>query len=124
MAEQLKDSMVTIETHDGPMDAFQVMPQGRSPAPAVVIAQEAFGVNTHIRDVCRRFAGEGYVALAPDMYHRTGRLLTYAYDDPQRREPFSALTNAGIESDINAALSYLGKLPQVDAGRIGIVGGF
>jgi carboxymethylenebutenolidase len=122
MAETLKESTVTLETRDGPMDAFQVIPEGDTPAPAVIIAQEAFGVNTHIKDVCRRFAREGYVALAPDMYHRTGRMLTFAYDNPKRREPFSALTNDGIESDVNAALAHLSDLPQADAARIGIVG--
>ena len=122
MAEQLKESTVTLETSDGSMDAFQVMPDAEGPAPAVIVAQEAFGVNSHIQDVCRRFAREGYVALAPDMYHRTGPMLAFSYDDPKRREPFSALTNDGIESDINAALAHLIDLPQVDAGRIGIVG--
>ncbi|MGZ5094182.1 MAG: dienelactone hydrolase family protein, partial [Burkholderiales bacterium] len=104
MAEKLSESTVTLETSDGSMDAFQVLPDVETRAPAVIIAQEAFGVNTHIKDVCQRFASEGYVALAPDMYHRTGRMLSFAYDDRKRREPFAALTNEGIESDINAAL--------------------
>src|SRR5687767_655622 len=116
MTEQLKESTVTIETPDGPMQAFQVIPRGDGPLLALIVAQEAFGVNTHIEDVCRRFAREGYVTLAPDMYHRTGKMLTYAYDDAKRREPFSALTNAGIENDINAAIGYLGKLEQADTG--------
>ena len=118
----MKETTVTIDTPDGPMQAFQVSPDGQGPLPALVIAQEAFGVNSHIREVCRRFAREGYVALAPDIYHRTGTLLTYAYDDPKRREPFSALTNAGIEADVNASLSHLARQKDVDSGRIGIVG--
>jgi carboxymethylenebutenolidase len=123
MAEKkLAESTVTLDTSDGPMEAFQVIPQGEGPFPALVIAMEAFGVNTHIQDVCRRFAREGYAALAPDMYHRTGRMLTYAYDDPKRREAFSALTNAGIETDVKAALAHLGGAAKVDAGRIGIIG--
>src|ERR687898_703845 len=104
MNENLKEATVTLETPDGPMEAFQVIPKGASDAPAIIVAMEAFGVNTHIRDVCRRFAREGYVALAPDMYHRTGKMLTYAYDDPRRRDAFSALTNGGIETDVSAAL--------------------
>src|SRR5215218_6511527 len=103
MAEKLHETTVTL---DGGMKAFQVTPEGAESAPALIVAQEAFGVNSHIKDVCRRFAREGYVVLAPDMYHRTGEMLAYAYDDPKRREAFSQLTNEGIEIDINAALAH------------------
>lgn len=122
MSEQLTESTVTLKTSDGSMDAFQVLPSGDGPHPTLLVAMEAFGVNSHIRDVCRRFARDGYLTLAPDFYHRTGAMLTYAYDDPKRREPFSALTNGGIESDIDAALAHLGDLPQADSGRVGIIG--
>jgi len=122
MDGRLDESTVTLETSDGTMDAFRVIPEGADHAPALIVAQEAFGVNTHIQDVCRRYAREGYVVLAPDFYHRTGRLLTYAYDDPKRREPFSALTNSGIESDVEAALDHLQALRAVDPSRLGIVG--
>jgi carboxymethylenebutenolidase len=119
MALQIRETTVTL---DGGMKAFQVLPEGAESAPGLIVAQEAFGVNSHIREVCRRFAREGYVVLAPDMYHRSGEMLAYAYDDPKRRDAFSQLTNEGIETDINAALEHLGTLPEADRGRIGIVG--
>jgi len=63
----MSDARITIPTADGPMVAFvaapDTVPAGRGPA--VVVVQEAFGVNDHVRDVCRRLAGAGYVALAP-----------------------------------------------------------
>lgn len=118
----LKESTVTIDTGDGPMDAFQVIPAADGPLPALIVAMEAFGVNDHIREVCRRFAREGYATLAPDFYHRSGRMLAFAYDDPSFREPFSALTNAGVESDINDALRYLGGLREADGSRAGVIG--
>ena len=118
MSNQLNESTVTI----GSMDAFLVKPEGLGSGPAVIVAMEAFGVNSHIKEVCRRLAREGYVVIAPDFYHRTGKMLTYAYEDPKRREAFSQLTNDGIEADVNAALAYLSALDQVDRGRIGIVG--
>jgi len=122
MSDGWRESIVTVQTGDGPMRAFQVVPEGADETPALVIAQEAFGVNAHIRDVCRRFAREGYVTLAPDLYHRSGDMLTYAYDAPRRREPLSALTTEGITADVECALAHLKSLPEADAGRIGIVG--
>lgn len=123
MADQLKESTVTLQSSGTPMQAFLVEPaEAAGPAPAVIVAMEAFGVNSHIREVCRRLAREGYVVLAPDFYHRTGEMLTYSYEDPNRREAFSALTNEGIEADIEAALKHLKGTAGVDGARIGIVG--
>jgi carboxymethylenebutenolidase len=122
MTQDLHESTLTLATGDGAMEAFQVLPRSASGAPALLVAQEAFGVNAHIEEVCRRFAREGYVTLAPDFYHRSGRRLTYGYDDPRRGEPFSALTNEGIESDLTAALAHLDGLPEADGGRVGVAG--
>jgi carboxymethylenebutenolidase len=119
MSYKLNESIVTL---DAGMDAFQVLPESDAPVPAIVLFMEAFGVNSHIKAVARRFANEGYAVLAPDMYHRSGRMLAFAYDDAKRREAFSALTNEGIESDLRASLAYLSKHPAVDRGRIGAVG--
>ena len=116
----MKETTITLP--GGTMDAFLVTPEDDPSGPAVIVAMEAFGVNSHIREVCRRLAAEGYVVIAPDFYHRTGLMLTYSYDDPKRREPFSALTNEGIEEDIHAALEYREDMDGVDAGRIGLVG--
>lgn len=122
MTVRLHETTLTIDTTDGPMEAYFVAPEGASGEPALILCMEAFGVNSHIKALCRRYAGEGYAVLAPDFYHRTGRMLTYAYDDPKRREPFSALTNEGIETDVRAAMAHFGKQPEADPGRIGIVG--
>ena len=43
-----------------------------TPTAGIVVIQEAFGVNDHIEDICRRLAGEGYLAVAPHLFHRTG----------------------------------------------------
>src|SRR3954469_14073793 len=118
MPDTLTETTVPI----GDMQAFVVTPEGASSAPAVIVAMEAFGVNSHMREICRRLGGEGYVAIAPDFYHRTGPMLQYSYEDPKRREPFSQLTNEGIEADVNATIEYLRGLDSADGSRIGIVG--
>jgi carboxymethylenebutenolidase len=105
------------------MDAFVALPGASERASAVIVAQEAFGVNDHIRGICRRLAGEGYVAIAPELYHRRGRGLVFRYDDYESVRPLILdLTNEGIESDLRTALGYVRSLPSVAGGRVGAVG--
>jgi len=114
---------VTLSTPDGEMDAYLVDPGGEAPRPAIVVAQEAFGVNGHIRNMCGRLAAEGYAAIAPELYHRQGRGKVYAYDDYESVRPvLLGLTNEGIEMDVAAALAHLRGLDSVAPERIGIVG--
>ena len=65
----------------GTMGGYAAAPESGGPHPAVLVFMEIFGVNSHIRDVTERVAREGYVALAPDYFHRTGPGVEYGYDD-------------------------------------------
>ena len=65
----------------GKMGGYLARPKSGGPHPAVLVYMEIFGVNAHIRDVAERVAREGYVALAPDYFHRTGPGVEYGYDD-------------------------------------------
>jgi carboxymethylenebutenolidase len=114
---------VTIATVDGPMDAYIARPAVPGKGPALVVIQEAFGVNEHIRDVCRRFARAGYVAIAPEIFHRAGRGLEIAYGnmDPAMAQ-LALLTNDGLETDLAAAFDYARGDGEVDAWRVGLVG--
>ena len=57
------------------MPAYYARPQGTGPFPTVLVVQEIFGVHEHIKDVCRRLAKLGYLAVAPELYARAGRRL-------------------------------------------------
>lgn len=117
------DQKPTLQTPDGPMDAFLALPEGSAPAPALVVAQEAFGVNRHIQEVCRRLAREGYIALAPELFHRTGAGMELLYTNIEAVMPHLArLTNAGIEMDLQAALEYLRGLTRAMPRHVGVVG--
>ncbi len=117
------EARVTISTADGPMDAWLVAPASPGPHAAVVVVQEAFGVNAHIRDVCRRFAAVGYVALAPEIFHRAGIGIEIPYSDmPPAMAQLALLTNAGLEQDLAAALAHLRSRGDVDPARVGVVG--
>ena len=67
----MSDTDLTLTTPDGPMGCYEVTPEA-APRGAVIVIQEAFGVNEHIRDVTRRFGAAGYHAVAPAMFHRAG----------------------------------------------------
>ena len=119
------ESTASLETPEGPMDVACVVPAGAPQArfPAVIVLQEAFGVNAHIRRVCRRLAGAGYAAFAPELFHRTGRAIEFGYDEfPRIRPILAGLTNERILGDLEATHRHLLKHPSVDPRRIAVWG--
>ena len=90
---------------------FPVYASGKTDSPrAVIVLQEAFGVNDHIRDVADRFSDEGYLAVAPQLFHRDGS-PEVPYDDFQAAMPFMAnLTKQGLTNDLNATTDFLATL--------------
>ncbi|MGC8627164.1 MAG: dienelactone hydrolase family protein [Acidimicrobiales bacterium] len=109
-----------VPTADGEMALYEAEPDGPARA-AVVVVQEAFGVNEHIEDVTRRLAKAGYRAVAPHLFHRTGDpVLDYTNFDKVMPH-MGALSEAGILSDLDAALSHLAAA-GFEARRTGIVG--
>ena len=97
---------VALQTADGPMDVYEARP-GAEASRAVVVIQEAFGVNEHIRDVARRFAAQGYVAVAPALFHRSGG-GTAPYDDFSKVMPLMAgMDDEGILMDVDATFAHL-----------------
>ena len=100
---------LTIETDDGPMPAFEAPPKGDAKG-GIVVVQEAFGVTTHIEDVARRLAEQGWHAVAPALFHRQGSPV-FAYDDLASVMPaMQQLTAHGLEQDLGAAFDYLDSI--------------
>ena len=111
---------VTLDTDDGAMDLYEVAPDGDARA-AIIVVQEAFGVNDHIQDVTRRFAAAGYHAVAPAFFHRAGG-GTAPYDDFTQVMPlFDGVSDDGILTDVDTAIAHL-EARGFDRSRIGIVG--
>jgi carboxymethylenebutenolidase len=109
-----------LDTPDGPMPVYRAAPDGEAKG-AVIVIQEAFGVNEHIQDVTRRFAAEGYHAVAPHLFHRAGG-GTAPYDDFSKVLPlFAGLDDDKLLDDVDATLAALGK-HGFPAARVGIVG--
>jgi carboxymethylenebutenolidase len=111
---------VTLDTDDGPQRVYSCVPTDGA-ARAVIVVQEAAGVNDYIEDVTRRFADVGYVAIAPTFFHRAGG-GTAAYGDFEKvAQLFEGLTAAGIVMDVGATLTHLNEQGFADE-SIAIVG--
>src|SRR3954470_4718744 len=113
---------VTVETTVGPMRIYEVTPSGEARG-AIVVVQEAFGVNPHIEDVTRRAAAAGYHAVAPDFFHRSGPDAVVEYGKFDKvMDYFQDLgSDAAILADVDTALAHLRAAGFTDS-RIGIVG--
>ena len=113
---------LTLETDDGPMRCFEARPAGGGmDRGAVIVIQEAFGVNDHICDVARGFAEEGWLTVAPELFHRRGG-GTVPYGDFSAVLPmFEGLSDDALLLDVDATIAHLRGLGIGDA-SIGIVG--
>jgi carboxymethylenebutenolidase len=109
-----------IQTDDGPMPAHVAIPPG-TPKGGVVVLQEAFGVTPHIEDVTRRFAREGWQAVAPALFHREGSPV-FDHDDLQRAlAATQTLTAGGLATDLGAAIDHFAA-SGIPAARAVVVG--
>jgi len=117
-------TFVTLKIADGTsMRAYVARPDGTGRHPGIMVFQEAFGVNGHIRDVAGRFAAEGYVAIAPELFHRTAPGFEGLYTDFEAVRPhLSALTAEGLEADILATFDFLVSDAGTDPANIVSIG--
>lgn len=122
--ENIATGRVSLKIADGTvMNAYVARPSGDAKLPGLLVFQEAFGVNAHIRDVTERFAREGYVSIAPELYHRTAAGFEGKYDDfPSAMQHMRAMTEQGIVEDIRAAYDWLKSNAHVTADKIASVG--
>jgi len=102
--------------------AYVAEPAG-TPKGAVVVVQEIFGVNSHIRSVADGYAAEGYLAVAPATFHRVKPNVELGYSEDDMKNGFAlktaveALPAPGVLQDLQAAVDYAAR-----AGKVGIVG--
>ncbi len=106
------------------MQAYVARPAAGGAHPGLIVFQEAYGVNGHIRKVTDRFAAQGYVAIAPELFHRTAPPgFEGDYKDFSSVKPhFQAFTNEDAEADIRSTYDWLRSNPKVAAENISCVG--
>ncbi len=111
---------ITIAAADGHRLAARVSAPDGQPRAGLVIAQEMYGVNGYIRDVCDFYAGHGYLAIAPALYDRVARGLTFEYTDADNARAKDLYRNydwSKALADLEAARDAVAH-----AGKVGIVG--
>jgi|ERR1035438_1914496 carboxymethylenebutenolidase len=121
----MKENYVSLSVEDGTnMDAYTSFPkQGNGPFAGILLFQEAFGVNHHIRNVADRLASQGYIVIAPELFHRTGASLDLAYTDfPSVMPHMKAMTAEGLEVDAKAAFNWLQQQNSIIKNKIGSIG--
>jgi len=121
-SEGLTAGEVKIPAGDIEIPAYRAMPAKGGPFPVVLVVQEIFGVHEHIKDMCRRFAKEGYLAVAPELYARQGDPTKFADWKQLYAEVVSKVPDAQVMSDLDAAVAWAGKSGSGDVKRVGVTG--
>jgi carboxymethylenebutenolidase len=107
---EIRTEFVELSVADGTtMRAYVARPSEPGAHPGLIVGQEAFGVNAHMRDVTERFAKQGYVAIAPELFHRTAPAgFEGRYDDfPSVMPHVQALRHPQMEADLHATHAWL-----------------
>jgi carboxymethylenebutenolidase len=99
------------------LTGYLACPAGEGRWPGLVVIQEWWGLDEHIKDVARRFAGEGFAVLAPDLYHGA-----VASEPDEARELVMALDTDEAVREIRQAVAFLGAQDYVAGSQVGIVG--
>jgi len=116
----LVEGEVKIKTKDGEMPAYRAMPANGKNLPTILVIQEIFGVHEHIKDVARRFAKAGYLAVAPELYARQGDVSKMTSID-DIRPVVAKVPDAQVMSDLDAAAEWAAKNGG-DAKKLGATG--
>jgi carboxymethylenebutenolidase len=121
-AEGLLAGEVSVPVADGKIPAYRAVPAKPGKYPVLLVVQEIFGVHEHIKDMCRRFAKQGYYAIAPEMYARQGDVSKMTDIGAILSTVVSKVPDAQVTSDLDAAVAFAGASGQGDASRVGLVG--
>jgi carboxymethylenebutenolidase len=119
----VSESSVTVTAEDGHRLPLHVArpAQAAGPLPGLVVIHEAFGVNDHIRDVTRRFAAQGFLAAAPDLFLRGGPPPAPGAEITEIMRRVGAMSDVDAVADLRATVDRLRSEPGCN-GRIGSIG--
>jgi carboxymethylenebutenolidase len=104
------------------MPGYRAMPAAGGPFPTVLVVQEIFGVHEHIKDVCRRLAKLGYVAVAPELYARQGDVSSMSDVQEIVSRVVSKVADDQVMKDLDATVAWVEKSGGGDTRKLGITG--
>jgi len=120
LEENISDRMTSFPSEGVTMSGYVARPHGKGPHATILVVQEWWGLNEHIKDIARRFAHEGYVAIAPDLFSRLGHKVTT--DSNEAGKLMQALQQSDGLKDLRATVTYVKSLDGVDPNHIGVIG--
>jgi carboxymethylenebutenolidase len=120
--EGLEVGETKVAVRDGDMPAYYARPEGTGPYPTVLVVQEIFGVHEHIKDVCRRLAKAGYLAVAPALYAREGDVSTMSDISQIISQVVSKVPDEQVMQDLDATAAWAKAEGRGDTARLGITG--
>lgn len=115
-------STLQLNTPDGKMETYEARPKDGGSRPAIIVLMEAFGLNGHIKDVTERVAREGYVAAAPDLYHRESQRIVPYKELQKAIGLMNRLQDPKVMDDVGTVISHLKSQNYVKSGAIGVTG--
>jgi carboxymethylenebutenolidase len=118
----LEAGEVKIKTADGEIPAYRAMPDGAGPFPVILVIQEIFGVHEHIKDICRRLAKVGYLAVAPELYARQGDVSNIKEIPDIIAKVVSKVPDKQVMSDLDATVAWAKASGKGDKKRLGATG--
>ena len=124
MPNLLHDKITLKVSDNTKMDCFVArLRDGEERRPGLIVLQEIFGVDEHIRDVTERFGRQGFVAIAPELYHRTAPGFEGDYGNSEgSRAHALKMTREGVDADLRATFEWLQAQPFVKAEEISCLG--
>jgi carboxymethylenebutenolidase len=120
---EIKSRTQNLAADGGIMPTYVAEPTSGGPYPIVIVFMEAFGVSGHIKNVTNRFASDGYVAIAPDLYYRNEPNIVVDYTDIQKAMPLlRGMYDAQTHADTRTAINFAKDLTNTRADSIGCTG--
>src|SRR5262245_41554609 len=116
------NGLVASEVKIGEVPAYRAMPDGKGPFPIVLVVQEIFGVHEHIRDLCRRLAKAGYLAVAPELYARQGDVSKITEIPEIISKVVSKVPDSQVMSDLDATVAWAKKSGKGDTAKVAVTG--